>query len=320
MLDADVKKVLQLIANKNLPGYETMSPAAARAAFRAGAFSSQPPSPQIAQCMNLLAPRPQGQIAIRSYRPLGCELQQSLPALVFFHGGGFTFGDLDTHDVLCRELCNRSQAAVFSVDYRMGPEHTFPAAHDDAFAALQWIAEHAASLGIDAARIAVGGDSAGGNLAAACAILARDNAGPKLICQLLIYPVVDFRFTAASHRRNGDGYLLTSKLLSYFCKNYLNSDADRHDWRLSPLLAADLAGLPPAVMITAGYDPLVDEGYEYAERLRAAGNQADYVCYEGQVHGFITMGRHIAAAGEAIAFSARGLRQHWLTQPEPEKV
>jgi acetyl esterase len=308
MLDADARKLLDLIGSKSLPSFESMPPLVARASFRAGAFSTQPLPPQLEMVEEFAIPGPAGVIPVRHYRPLGSPKQETIGALVFFHGGGFTLGDLETHDILCRQLCDQGKVAVLSVDYRLGPEHKFPAAHLDGFAALQWIAAHATELGIAPDYIAIGGDSAGGNIAAACAIMARDADGPRVAFQLLIYPATDFRCIAPSHRRNGEGYLLTSGAIDYFCKCYLSSDAERLDWRLSPLLAASHANLPPALMLTAGFDPLVDEGREYAEKLRAAGNQVEYVCYEGQFHGFITMGRLVAQANDAVELCASRLR------------
>lgn len=308
MLDADARKVLDLMSSKNLPSLESMPPIVARASFRAGAFSSQPMPPQLGLVESIAVPGPAGAIPVRHYRPLGVSKQEAIAALVFFHGGGFTLGDLDTHDTLCRQLCDQAGVAVLSVDYRLGPEHKFPAAHVDGFAALQWIAAHAGELGVAPDCIAVGGDSAGGNIAASCALMARDGGGPKLAYQLLIYPATDFRCIAPSHLRNGKGYLLTTSMIEYFCACYLACDADRLDWRLSPLLAGDHANLPPALILTAGFDPLVDEGKAYAERLRAAGNSVEYVCYEGQFHGFITMGRVVSQANEAVNLCAKRLK------------
>ncbi|RJG00925.1 alpha/beta hydrolase [Noviherbaspirillum sedimenti] len=307
MLDADARKLIDLIASKNLPSYESLPIVVARAYFKAGGLSSQPAPPQLGQVEDIVAPGPAGAIPIRCYRPAGEAVRLALPALVFFHGGGFTLGDLDTHDTLCRQLCEQAGIVVLSVDYRLGPEHKFPAAHLDCYAALEWIAGQAGMLDIDPERIAVGGDSAGGNLAAACAIIARDTGGPRLVYQLLIYPATDFRCIAPSHRRNGEGYLLTSRLIDFFCSCLLAGEADRLDWRLSPALADSHAGLPPALVLTAGYDPLVDEGREYADKMRAAGGHVEYVCFEGQFHGFITMGRLVAEANDAVALCASRL-------------
>lgn len=306
MLDPDAQRVVDAV-RKARP-YETMTPQEIRADYRNARFASQPPAQEVAAVDNFHVPGPRGDIPVRSYRPLGSQPQDILPALVFCHGGGFTIGDLDTHDTLCRELCNGANYMVFAVDYRLGPEHKFPAGHDDAFAALQWVAANAGKLHIDPKRIAVGGDSAGANISAVSALRARDAGGPHLAFQLLIYPGTDFRCIAPSHQRNGEGYLLTKVLIDYFCDCYLNSGADRLNWQLSPALAPDLSGLPPVLVLTAGFDPLVDEGGEYAELLRKAGGEAEHVCFEEQIHGFITMGRIIRQANEAVALCADRLK------------
>ncbi|CAN5351154.1 alpha/beta hydrolase [soil metagenome] len=310
MLDPDVKQLLDMIKLNGAPPAHTLSPADARAFYREGRRFTQPDAPQVASIEDVSAPGPNGSVPIRCYRPLGASATAALPALVFCHGGGHTIGDLDTHDTLCRELCNLAGYAVFAVDYRLGPEHKFPVAVDDGYAALCWVADHAQQLHIDPAQIAVGGDNAGANLAAVFALMARDQDGPSLAYQLLIYPATDFRFESASHKENGEGYMLTTDLINYFCSCYLRSDADRLDWRLSPALASDHRGLPPALIITAGYDPLRDEGKAYAEQLAAAGNAVDYICYPGQIHGFVTMGRVIAGAREAIALCAERLSKN----------
>lgn len=309
MLDPDAKMLLDLIESRNLPSFHTLPPEQARAIYRERRFLTQPEPQAVADIQHLQAPGPAGNIGVRMYRPKDDASMQALPALVYYHGGGHTIGDLETHDALCRELCNLSGHAVFSVDYRLGPEHRFPAAVEDSFTALQWVASHAATLRIDPANIAVGGDSAGGNLAAVMALMARDHGGPRLAFQLLIYPVTDFRFQTASHRTNGQGYLLTREVIDYFTTCYLGPDADRLDWRISPALASDHRGLPPALVITAGYDPLSDEGKNYAEQLRAAGNEVEHVAYSGQIHGFILMGRVLAQANEAVALCADRLRK-----------
>ncbi len=249
---------------------------------------------------------------MRIYRPIAAGTAPAsgaptLPVLVYFHGGGWTIGDLDTHDVLCRQLCNGSGAVVVAVDYRMGPEHRFPAAVDDCFAATRWVRHAARELGVDAARLAVGGDSAGGNLAAVVAILARDSGTLPIACQPLIYPATDMRRAHASHTTNGRGYLLTTETISYYHHHYVADPAHDLDWRASPLLHADLTKLPPALVLTAGFDPLRDEGLAYADRLVAAGNRASYVCYERQIHGFITMGKVIDEANSAVNFCAAEL-------------
>ncbi|MEV6333108.1 alpha/beta hydrolase [Nocardia vinacea] len=222
---------------------------------------------------------------LRIYTPDG---EGPFPALVFFHGGGFMLGDLDTHDGLCRGLANGAECVVVSVDYPLAPEHKFPAAPDACFAATQWVAEHAASIGVDATRIAVGGDSAGGNLAAVVAHMARDNDGPALIFQLLIYPDLDFRRTNFSITEYAGKYGNISRdAQHWFMDSYLNSSEEKLDPRVSPLLAPDLAGLPPALIVTAEYDALRDEGEEYGQRLDEAGVPVTVARYPGMIHEFV---------------------------------
>jgi acetyl esterase len=308
MLDPDAKKLLDFIASRNLPSFHVLSPAEARTIYKERRFATQPDPQPVAAVADLAVPGPAGDIPVRAFRPHGSSADTALPALVYYHGGGHTIGDLDTHDTLCRELSNRSGHAVFSVDYRLGPEHKFPAAVEDSFAALQWVAGHAEKLSIHPDKIAVGGDSAGGNLAAVMSLMARDQGGPAIAFQLLIYPATDLRFLSPSHQKNGQGYLLTTEVIEYFTDNYLTSRSDRLDWRASPALAENHSDLPPALILTAGYDPLCDEGKHYADLLRAAGNRVEYIDYPGQVHGFITMGRVIAQANEAVALCADWLK------------
>jgi acetyl esterase len=258
-----------------------------------------------------------GGVPLRLYRPAWPADGKTLPVLVYYHGGGWTIGDLDTHDVLCRQLCQRAGLAVVSVDYGLGPERRFPGAVDDCLAATRWVQMQAASMGLDATRMAVGGDSAGGNLAAVVAIALRDavsvsggDAGhPPLAYQLLIYPATDMRAVAPSHTTNGQGYLLTSDSIAYYRSQYIADPAQWSDWRASPLLAADLSRLPPALVLTAGYDPLRDEGRQYADALSEAGNAVQYVCFERQVHGFITMSKVIDEAETAVDLCAALLRR-----------
>jgi acetyl esterase len=218
-------------------------------------------------------------------------------------------GDLDTHDVLCRELANASACTVVAVDYRMAPEHHFPVAIDDCLAATSWVRHNAAALGADPARLAVGGDSAGGNLAAVVAILARDAGDLPLAFQLLIYPGTDMRRGAPSHQTNSQGYLLTRDTIDYFHDYYIDNPAHDLDWRASPLLQQNLAQLPPALVLTAGFDPLRDEGLMYAQRLSEAGNQATHICFERQIHGFITMGKVLDEANAAVTMCAAEVRR-----------
>ncbi len=309
MIDPQARTLIDLIAQRGLPTIQSLSPGEARAYYRDRRFLTQPTPPAIAEVKPLEAGGPHGSIPLRLYRP-GSETAL-LPLLVYFHGGGWTIGDLDTHDTLCRELALGAGCAVLSVDYRMGPEHRFPAAVDDCIAATAWARANAATLGVDAARIAVGGDSAGGNLAAVVALAARDDdaGAAPLVFQLLVYPATDMRRGHASHTANGIGYLLERDTVAYYHDHYIADPAHDLDWRASPLLADHFADLPPALVLTAGYDPLRDEGADYADRLSAAGTRCTYVCWERQIHGFITMGRVIAEANSAVSFCAAELRR-----------
>jgi acetyl esterase len=309
MLDPQAKAYLDLLASLGAPPMYTLSPPQARVAYKKARAIAQPTPPEVGAVTALVAESPAGAIPLRYYRPRGSAAQDVLPVLVFLHGGGWTIGDLDTHDVVCRELCNRAGCAVVSVDYRLAPEHKFPAAVEDTLAATRWVAQHAQSLALDARRIAIGGDSAGGNLATVAALMLRDAGGPALVFQLLIYPATDFRCTAPSHTRNGSGYLLTREAIEYFSRNYLTGPQDITDWRASPVLASSLRGLPPAFLMTAGYDPLLDEGAQYARALRDAGVAVEYVCFESQIHGFITMSKLVDEANVAFERCAAALRR-----------
>ena len=308
-LDPAARALLDLIRERGEPSYHTLPAAVARAMYRERRTVTQPeppPTSAFAEIRELTFPGPAGRLRARLYRPRDEALS---PALVYFHGGGWTLGDLDTHDTLCRELALASGCAIVAVDYRLGPEQRFPAAVDDAIAATRWVASEAAALGLDAARLAVGGDSAGGNLAAVVALAARDAGDLPLAWQLLIYPATDLRHDMPSAHANGDGYLLTTPVLHWFRSNYLGDTAPQSDWRISPLLAADHSRLPPALVLTAGFDPILDEGRQYAERLSAAGNVVTSICFERQLHGFITMGRLIPDARTAVALCAAELRR-----------
>jgi len=294
-----VQALLDRVAQSPFPPYHTVSAFVARRIYRDTRAVLAPKAPHVPE-VRLLAFE---NYSMRLYRPVANE---TLPALMYFHGGGWTIGDVDTHDVLCRELAVGARCVVFSVDYRLAPEYPFPAAVDDCFAAACYVAENAAKLKIQG--IAVGGDSAGGNLAATVALLARDAGGPALAFQLLIYPATDQRMSSASHQRNGQGYLLTADSIRYFRGNYLPNERDWSDWRASPLLAKNHANLPPALLITAGYDPLVDEGRAYADKLRGAGAKVVYREFADMVHGFILFGGVIDTANAAVAECCSALR------------
>ena len=292
-----VAALLERVARSPLPPYHTVPPFVARRIYRDTRAVLSSVAPPVAESRLLIFDR----IAVRAYRPVSGEV---LPALVYFHGGGWTIGDLDTHDVLCRQLANGARCAVFSVDYRLAPEAPFPAAVEDCLAATRFVFEKSGSLKIDVSRIAVGGDSAGGNLAAVVAL----HRQMPLAFQLLIYPATDQRCDTESHRRNAAGYLLTREGIEFFRRCYLPEKKHWADWRASPLLAASYADLPPAFVITAGYDPLRDEGREYAERLAKAGVEVAYREYSDMVHGFLLFGGVLDTANTAVADCCAALR------------
>ncbi|HEX6312904.1 MAG TPA: alpha/beta hydrolase [Acidimicrobiia bacterium] len=248
---------------------------------------------------------PGGEIPVRIYRPAP---ETPLPALVWFHGGGWTIGSVETHDLSCRALANAVGCVVVSVDDRLAPEHKFPCAVDDAFAATRWVAGHAADLGVDPARIAVGGDSAGGNLAAVVSLLARDAGGPHLAFQLLVYPVTDYEFESASMVENATGYFLELESMRWFYRQYLNEESDGDDWRFSPIRAADLSGVPPAFVLTAEFDPLRDQGEAYARELEAAAVPVELRRYDGVFHGFFGMRDLMEPAQEAFDDVTKAVR------------
>jgi acetyl esterase len=308
MIHPQTRTLLDLMVERGVPPTHTLSPADARTFYRERRGFTQPAPPDVASVRDLQAEGPHGAIPLRLYRPLGSATTDTLPVLVYFHGGGWVIGDLDTHDTLCRELTNGAGCAVVAVDYRMAPEHRFPTAVDDCLAATRWVRAQAGALKLDATRLAVGGDSAGGNLAAVVSIATRDAGDLPIAYQLLIYPATDQHRNAPSHTSNGQGYLLTTDTMDYFTGHYITDAAHYRDWRASPLLHGDLAKLPPALVLTAGYDPLRDEGAAYAERLTAAGNGATYVCFERQIHGFITMGKLLDEANTAVRLCAAELK------------
>lgn len=303
MLDPQARALIDLMIARQVPPTHTLPHAEARRFYLERRAITQPAPPAVGAVRELST----GSIPLRLYEPLRGTWPH--PVLVYYHGGGWVIGDLDTHDVLCRQLCVASGCAVLSVDYRLGPEHPFPAAVDDAHAAVRWLREHGAAAGLDATRIALGGDSAGGNLAAVTSIAMRQAGEAAARLQLLIYPATDMRAVAPSHTTNGQGYVLTADTIAYFRGHYIADPSQWADWRASPLLASDLSHLPPALVLTAGFDPLRDEGRQYADALSGAGTPAQYVCFERQIHGFITMGRLIAEANTAVDLCAAALRR-----------
>jgi len=286
--------------------FHAMTPVAARAAYEAAAEVLEPPRAALARVEELRVPAADGTpLRARLYAPS----HERLPLLLYLHGGGFVIGSLETHDSLCRQLALRSGGAVVALDYRLAPEHRFPTAVDDAWAALHWLATQADSLGLDGTRLAVGGDSAGGTLAAACALHARDR-GLALALQLLITPGTAAHADTASHKLFGNGFLIDAATIAWFFDHYIPRGA-RSDWRFAPLLAPDLDGVAPALVILAECDPLVDEGLAYADRLRAAGVVVDLALYRGLTHDFIKMGRVLKEAGAAQQAAAAALEKAW---------
>ncbi|MBX5456442.1 MAG: alpha/beta hydrolase [Thermogemmatispora sp.] len=304
-LDPNLRVYLDGLAAMNVPPISALNPQVAREAIAAQLATAQVKEP-VARVEDRRIPGPAGEIPIRVYTPAGAG---PFPLLVFFHGGGWVICNLDTHDGLCRSLTNGAGCVVVSVDYRLAPEHKFPAAPEDCYAATRWVAEHAAELNGDAQRLAVGGDSAGGNLTAVVTHLARERGGPPLVFQLLIYPATDFTADTASRRENAQGYSLTLDDMLWFANHYLNSPEEARDPRVSPMLREDLSGLPPALVITAEYDPLRDEGELYGERLRQAGVAVTIHRYEGMIHGFLTPPIPLQQTQEAIAECCQALRQ-----------
>ncbi len=295
-----------LAQRAGLPRQNDVSPTEARAMQAA---TPRLPGPEVASVTDALAPGPHGDVPVRVYAPSGAEAGTPLPVTMWFHGGGWVVGNIATNDATCRALANQSGSIVVSVDYRLAPEHPFPIPFDDCYAVVCWASENAESLGGDASRLAVAGASAGGNLAAAVALLARDRGGPQLAHQSLIYPVTDRNFERASYRENGDGYGLDLDTMVYFWECYAPKEEDASNPYVTPAAASDLSGLPPAYVLTAEYDPLRDEGEEYGERLRAAGVPATVTRYDGMIHGFFNAGTPFDRTWEAIAEAAGELRK-----------
>ncbi|OUM90734.1 MAG: lipase [Bacillus thermozeamaize] len=299
--------VLDQLKNSGMPSLHTLSPEAARAAYAMMRTRPENLEP-VAKVEDRQIPGPAGSIPARFYYPEGSG---PFPVLVYFHGGGWVIGSPDTHDAPCRKIANAAGCIVVSVDYRLAPEHKFPAAVEDAYAATCWVAEHAQEFNGDPERIAVGGDSAGGNLAAVVALMARDQGGLELRFQALIYPATDFAMNTRSHQENGSGYFLTREMMYWFRDHYLRTEEDKTNPLASPALAGDFRNLPPALVITAEYDPLRDEGEAYAELLRQAGVPVTCSCYDGMIHGFFSMIGVIDASEEAIRELADALRKAW---------
>jgi acetyl esterase len=304
-LDLQVSRFIAQQAALGLKPIDQCTPAEFRRMMLDG-LAQRSESESVAVIENRFAAGPSAPIPVRVYRSSQTD---RLPVLVYFHGGGWVGGNLDTHDGLCRAIANASDCAVVSVDYRLAPEHKYPAAADDAFAATCWVQKHAPSLGVDGHRLAVGGDSAGGNLAASVAQMARDRGNPLPRLQILLYPIIDYDLTTTSYSEFAEGYLLTRAAMHWFWRQYLSRVEDAQQPYVAPIKAKDLSRLSPALVITAEFDVLRDEGEAYVERLRAAGVPAEHTRYNGMIHGFMPRLKLFDAARVAVTQVATALKR-----------
>jgi len=302
-----IAKGLQALADANLPPLHTLDVPAARVQMAAmSAARGGEPTP-VAHTFDRKIPGPTREIPVRIYWPFEGETSG---ALLYYHGGGHVIGSLETHDKICRNLCMGGDCVVVSVDYRMGPEDRFPAAVDDSYAALVWVSENAAELRVDPTRLTVGGDSAGGNLAAVVALMARDQGFDGLKLQLLVYPVADYGFGSESHRAFAEGFgILTDKAMHWFRDHYLSTEAETRDWRASPIKAESLNGVAPACVIVAECDVLRDDGQAYSAALMAASVPVEHHFFPGMIHGFFGMTPDVDGAGEAQARACEALKR-----------
>jgi acetyl esterase len=316
-LHPDVQALLAMLRAANAQPLEALPPEAARRSYSAGRRALQPPPDPVAQVRDLAAPSPAGPVPLRLYRGEGTAPDVALPCLLYLHGGGWVLGNIESHDWICRRLANLAQACVIAVDYRLAPEHPFPAAVEDAAAALTFVAERAEGLGVDPARLAVGGDSAGGNLAAVLALMGRDGTLPRTTMQVLLYPSLDLGLTSEGFERITEGQPLTAGTMRYFVDHYAPDSRDRSDWRASPARAASLAGTAPALVLTCGHDPLCEEARAYAHRLEREGVPVTALHLSDQTHGILTMSRLVRSSATVLAFVAEALRERWsLGGPE----
>lgn len=316
MLDPQVKTVIEQVAALGNPPLEQQTPAQARDIYMVRKALSDSKPKTVQSCTDKTIEGPHGPINLRHYRPNASQIDERLPTIMFFHGGGFVLGNLDSHDTVCRYLCAQSGCAVIAVDYRLAPEHRFPAAFEDCLAATHHVATNSDQWGVDVKKMALAGDSAGGQLAAVVAIALRDDPVVDLAFQLLIYPVTDPSMSHPSIRSNGTGFMLTENGLRYYFGHYFEGNEWQQDWRAMPLLQANLAGLPSGLVLTAGYDPLRDEGRAYADALSAAGVKTQYVCFERQIHGFITMGGMVDEANLALDLCSSAIKRALVTAPD----
>ena len=304
-LDPQAKIILEEDAARGLPAYHELTPSEARKQMLA---LSAPVDPQLMaeHAVDRIITGPGGDIPIRLYYPQG---NSPFPVVVYFHGGGWVIGDLDTHHALCHALSNTSGCLLVAVDYRLAPENPYPAAIEDAYAAMCWVAENAETIQADANRIAVLGDSAGGTQATVAAMMARDQGKPDIALQVLIYPITDYNFNTASYQKNAEGYMLTRDLMKWFWNLYIQDESVANEPYVSPLRATDLSGLPEALILTAEYDPLCDEGEAYARRLQEAGIQVTLTRYDGMIHGFMRMTSRLDKGRQALNDVAETLQK-----------
>jgi acetyl esterase len=313
-LHPQIREVLKVMAEAQLRPIEEMTPVEARKQMEATARARKAEPLPVARVEERTIPGPAGEIRLRLYWP---QAAAPVPAIVYYHGGGHVIGSLDTHDFVARNLCSGVGASVVSVDYRMGPEHKFPAAVDDCWAALQWVGANAESLGADRSRIGVHGDSAGANLAAVVALLARDAGGPRLALQSLVYPITDYGLVGDSYERYADGYgILTKGAMEWFRDHYLQTPADAKDWRASPIKAPSLAGVAPGIVVTAECDVLHDDGQRYAEAMSRAGVPVEYKEYPGMIHAFFGMVPAVDDAMNAQRTVWAAFKRAFATSPE----
>ncbi len=310
VMDPKAQLVGELINQVRVPGY-IPTPAEAREQMMKMRALVDAPAPPLPRKEDRTVPGPAGDIPVRVYGPRPLDDDEKLPVLCYFHGGGFVQGDLDTHDTACAKLAIWGDFMVVAIDYRLAPEHPFPAGPEDCYAAYKWLVEHVAELGGDPARIAVGGDSAGGNLSAVVSQMAAKHGVALPFAQVLIYPVVDAHHRADSYKEFAEGYVIPADRIAWYDEMYYQADGDKDDLRASPILANDLAGQPPAFVITCGFDPLRDEGEDYANRLKAAGVPVSFKEFRGQIHGFISMSAAIPQADECLQDIAVYLRDRF---------
>ena len=301
-LDPDVENLLELARKAGRPPFEALTPEQARAAYAASWDVLQPPAAEVGSVRDVTIAGKAGDLRLRVYRGIGTQAGEPLPCLVFLHGGGWVIGNLESHDRICRCLANRARICVVAVDYRLAPEHRYPAAVDDCVTALEWVAGNAGTLGVAPGRIGIGGDSAGGNLAAVLALMGRDGSAPPAMFQALLYPVVDLTAASASYRRVTSGVPLTAATMHYFIDHYTPAASDRLDWRASPLLAKSLAGTPPALVLTVAHDPLCDEGVAYARRLEDDGVRVTALHLSDHMHGMLMHGKLVQAGNVILDF------------------